>query len=88
MIKLKTIKTLTKKKNQKKKDQIKISIIPIEETKIKNLIWGIKLKTIKTLIKKKRNQEYKNQIKNNYNFFTVAGACCSNGKSIIFWFFL
>jgi hypothetical protein len=30
----------SKIKNQKKKDQIKISIIPIEETKIKNLYEG------------------------------------------------
>ena len=37
-------------KNQKKEDQIKISIILIEK-KIKNLIRGIKLKTMKTLTK-------------------------------------
>jgi hypothetical protein len=30
----------SKIKNQKKKDQIKISIIPIDETKIKNLYEG------------------------------------------------
>jgi hypothetical protein len=41
-----------KKRNQKKKNQIKISIILIE--KIKNLIRGIKLKTIKILTKKKK----------------------------------
>jgi hypothetical protein len=46
-----------KLKNQKKKDQIKISIIPIGKTKIKNLILKIKLEAMKTLIKEQRKKK-------------------------------
>ena len=53
-------------KKQKKKDQIKISIICIGKTKIKNFILKIKLKAMITLIKEqmKNNQELKGQIEN------------------------
>jgi hypothetical protein len=64
---LKITKTLTKRprktiKNQKKKGQIKITIIIIEK-KNKNLIGRIKIKATKTFFTRKNEQKYEIKIK-------------------------